>query len=67
MVFKTIQSKQCVPVQNMEIDRKMKISFELHMYICVATPKLLETFVFYQLFQNQRAETSKICLFKRLL
>jgi len=51
----------------MEVGRKMKVSFELHMYICVATQKLLETFVFYQLFQMQREETGKICLFKRLL
>jgi hypothetical protein len=35
------------------------------MYICVATQKMLETFVFYQLFQIQGEETGKICLFKR--
>jgi hypothetical protein len=37
------------------------------MYICVATQKMLETFVFYQLFQIQGEETGKICLFKRPL
>ena len=52
----------------MEIDKKKwKVSFELHMYICVATQKMLETFVFYQLFQIQGEETGKICLFKRQL
>ena len=37
------------------------------MYICGATQKMLETFVFYQLFQAQREETGKICLFKQPL